>query len=432
MRLFLPLLLLFSLGPAAYAANSPKGDTFGVDRILVVVNDDVITQSELDTRLPVLKKQLTAQRIGLPADDVLQKQLLERMVLERIQMQLASQAGIKISEDKVDRAMQNLAQQKRMGVKQFTEMLNRDGMRPEKFRDQLRTQLTIQQLLEKEVNNNITVSDSEVENFLTYRGDANIEYNLSHILISVPEKSPPEAIQAAKDRAGKLAEKLNQGADFEQAAIASSQDQTALEGGNLGWRKPGQLPALFVAALEKLQPGRISEPLRSAGGFHILKLNDKRGGNQPQAVTQSLVRHILIRPNQLISLADAENKIKQLRARIEHGEDFAALAKANSDDTGSAALGGELGWVNPGQTVAEFEQAVNALQLNELSKPVHSPFGVHLIQLLSRRQQDISSERNQASARQQIQARKAEERYQQWLQQLRDEAFVEFHTDNVN
>src|SRR5712692_755870 len=315
MRLFLPLLLLFSLGSAAYAANSPKGDTFGVDRILVVVNDDVITQSELDTRLPVLKKQLTMQRIGLPADDVLQKQLLERMVLERIQMQLASQAGIKVSEDKVDRAMQNLAQQKGMSLKQFTEMLNREGMRPEKFRDQLRAQLTIQQLLEKEINNNVTVSDSEVENFLTYRGDANIEYNLSHILISVPEKSTPEIIQAAKDRAGKLMEKLKQGADFEQAAIASSQDQTALEGGNLGWRKPGQLPALFVAALEKLQPGQISEPLRSASGFHILNLNDKRGGNQPQAVTQSLVRHILIRPNQLVSLADAENKIKQLRAR---------------------------------------------------------------------------------------------------------------------
>jgi len=432
MRLSLCLFLLFSLSSATYAANHPRGDTFGVDRILVVVNDDVITQSELDARLPVLKKQLTTQRILLPADDILQKQLLERMVLERLQMQLASQVGIKIGEDKVDRAMQNLAQQNRMDLKQFTEMLIREGMPLEKFREQLRVQLTIQQLLEKEINNSITVSDSEIENFLTYHGDANIEYNVSHILISVPEKSSPEIIQATKDRAGKLLEKLKQGADFEQAAIANSQDQMALEGGNLGWRKPGQLPALFVATLEKLQPGQISEPLRSASGFHILKLNDKRGGNQPHAVPQSLVRHILIKPNQLVSLTDAENKIKQLRARIEHGEDFAALAKANSDDTGSAANGGELGWINPGQTVPEFEQAVNALQLNELSGPVRSPFGVHLIQLLARRQQDISNERNQASAREQIHARKAEERYQQWLRQLRDEAFVEFHTDNVN
>ncbi len=422
----------FSLVSICYAANPPRGDTLGVDRILVVVNDDVITQSELDARIPVVKKQLAMQRIRLPADEILQKQLLERMILERLQMQIASQAGIKISEEKVDSAMQNLAEQNHMTPKKFTEMLSREGMPLEKFRDQLRTQLTIQQLLEKEINNNIVVSDNEVENFLTYHGDADVEYNLSHILISVPEKSSPEVIQAAKNRAEKLVEQLKQGEDFEQAAVANSQDQKALEGGNLGWTKAGELPGLFVEALEKLQPGEISEPLRSSAGFHILKLNDKRGGNQPHAVTQSLVRHILIRPNQLVSLADAENKIKQLRARIEHGDDFAALAKANSDDTGSAANGGEIGWINPGQTVPEFERAVNALQLNELSGPVRSPFGVHLIQVLARRQQDISSERNQASARQQIHARKAEERYQQWLRQLRDEAFVEYRTDNVN
>jgi peptidyl-prolyl cis-trans isomerase SurA len=422
------LIVSFVLGvfaPALSAAPDPSPAPVALDRILVIVNDDVVTQSELDARLPAIKRQLADQHVRLPPEDVLRRQVLERMIMERLQLQLAAQLGIRISDARVDETVARLAAQNKMSPKEFNAELAREGITPAAFRHEVHNQLIIQQLVDREINSRVSVSDSEVDAFLATRKDqdAGKQFNVSHILIGIPEGG--RGIEAAQQRAQDLVRQLRQGADFQQLAIANSQDPNALEGGNLGWKTAGQLPALFVSALDKMQPGEVSDPLRSPNGFHILKLNEVRGESRVPVV-QTHARHILIRVTELVSPADALAKIRQLRERIENGEDFAALARANSDDPGSALNGGDLGWINPGQTVPDFEKAMNALKVNELSQPVQSPYGVHLIQVLGRREADISAEKREIDARQQIHARKADERYEQWLRQLRDEAFVQY------
>ncbi len=420
------LLLLPSIMAAAPAPPKASGE---IDRILVIVNDDVITETELANRLAETKKQLALEKIKTPPDDILRKQLLDRMVLERLQLQLAVQTGIRVGESEVDQAIETIARRNNLSVENFRKALVKSGMDVAAFRAQTRDQLTIQQLLEREINNRVNVTDSEVSHFLENpqsRADMDVTYNLSHILISIPESASPEAIQAAKKRAEDILRQLKAGADFEQIAVSYSQGADALKGGGLGWKKPGELPELFLGTLKSLSPGDISETLRSPNGFHILKLNDKRGAAQAEAVTQTHVRHILLRPSEIQSLEDARQKLLNLRERVENGDDFAALARAHSEDTGSAASGGDLGWVNPGMMVPEFEKVMNALKPNQLSQPVRSSFGLHLIQVLGRRSHDITQERLEAAARQQIHARKADERYEQWARQLRDEAFVEY------
>ncbi len=426
------LLLLPSIMAAAPAPPKATGE---IDRILVVVNDDVITETELANRLAETKKQLALEKIKTPPDDILRKQLLDRMVLERLQLQLAVQTGIRVGESEVDQAIETIARRNNLSVENFRKALAKSGMDVAAYRAQTRDQLTIQQLLEREINNRVTVTDSEVSHFLENpqsRADMDVTYNLSHILIGIPESASPEAIQAAKKRAEDILRQLKAGADFEQIAVSYSQGADALKGGGLGWKKPGELPELFLGALKSMSPGDISETLRSPNGFHILKLNDKRGAAQAEAVTQTHVRHILQRPSEIQSLEDARQKLLNLRERVENGDDFAALARAHSEDTGSAASGGDLGWVNPGMMVPEFEKVMNALKPNQLSQPVRSSFGLHLIQVLGRRSHDITQERLEAAARQQIHARKADERYEQWARQLRDEAFVEYLVDETN
>jgi peptidyl-prolyl cis-trans isomerase SurA len=428
--------LLFLLLPSVMAAApAPSKTTGDVDRILVIVNDDVITETELANRLAETKKQLVLEKIKTPPDDILRKQLLDRMVLERLQLQLAVQIGIRVGESEVDQAIEIIAQRNNLSVENFRKALVKSGMDVAAYRAQTRDQLTIQQLLEREINNRVNVTDSEVSHFLENpqsRADMDVTYNLSHILIGIPESASPEAIQAAKKRAEDTLRQLKAGADFEQIAVSYSQGADALKGGGLGWKKPGELPELFLGALKSMSPGDISETLRSPNGFHILKLNDKRGAAQAEAVTQTHVRHILLRTSEIQSLEDARQKLLNLRERVENADDFAALARAHSEDTASAASGGDLGWVNPGMMVPEFEKAMNALKPNQLSQPVRTSFGLHLIQVLGRRSHDITQERLEAAARQQIHARKADERYEQWARQLRDEAFVEYLVDETN
>jgi len=426
------LLLLPSIMAAAPAPLKTTGD---VDRILVIVNDDVITETELANRLAETKKQLALEKIKTPPDDMLRKQLLDRMVLERLQLQLAVQTGIRVGESEVDQAIETIARRNNLSVENFRKALAKSGMDVAAYRAQTRDQLTIQQLLEREINNRVNVTDSEVSHFLENpqsRADMDVTYHLSHILIGIPESASPEAIQAAKKRAEDIRRQLKAGADFEQIAVSYSQGADALKGGGLGWKKPGELPELFLGALKSMSPGDISETLRSPNGFHILKLNDKRGAAQAEAVTQTHVRHILLRTSEIQSLEDARQKLLNLRERVENGDDFATLARAHSEDTASTASGGDLGWVNPGMMVPEFEKAMNALKPNQLSQPVRTSFGLHLIQVLGRRSHDITQERLEAAARQQIHARKADERYEQWVRQLRDEAFVEYMVDDVN
>lgn len=425
--------LMLSLPPGlATAAPQRISD---IDRIVVVVNDDVITESELNQRLRETRKQLELEKISAPPDAALRKQLLERIVLERLQLQLAAQSGIRTSESDVDRAFEIVAQRNKLGTEEFRKALAQKGMDVTAYRNQLRDQLTIQQLLEREINNRVTVTDNEVENFLENpqsRADMDVAYQLSHILIGIPEAASPEAIQAARKRAEDIHRQLAGGANFEQTAVSQSQGADALKGGNLGWKQAGELPELFLATLKNMPVGGVSEILRSPNGFHILKLNNKRGGSQAQAVTQTHARHILLKPSEIQSLEDARQKLLGLRERIENGEDFAALARAHSDDTGSAANGGDLGWANPGQMVPEFEKAMHALKPDQLSDPVRTSFGLHLIQVLGRRSHDMTQEREFAAARQQIHARKADERYEQWARQLRNEAFVEYLLEEVN
>jgi peptidyl-prolyl cis-trans isomerase SurA len=426
------LALAALLATGAARAAAPTQD---LDRVIAVVNDDVITQTELAARLQETRRQLVAEKIALPPDDVLRRQLLERLVLERLQLQQAAQVGVRVSESDIDQAIETVAQRNGVSAADMRKRIESQGVSQESYRAQVRDQLLIQQLQEREVSMRVNVTESEVVNLLETQErlkDADSEFDLSHILIAVPESASSDAIQDAKKRADTLRTQITKGGDFEQLAVANSQGSEALKGGKLGWRKAGQLPELFLAAVNELRPGETSEPLRSPAGFHLLRLNARRGGVQAQAVTQTHARHILIRPSEILSADDARQKLLQLRERILGGDDFATLARAHSEDPGSAANGGDLDWSSPGQMVPEFEKTMNFLKPGEISMPVRSAFGLHLIQVLERRERDVTQDRRRAAARQQIHARKAEERFQQWLRELRDQAYVEYRLDDTN
>ena len=423
----LALLLPATPTVAAPERSSPRE----IDHIIVIVNQDVITDSELSHRLDETKKQLALEKIKTPPDPVLRKQLLERMVLERLQLQLAAQLGIRVSDSDVDQAIESIARGNNLSVEEFRDTLKKSGIDAASHREQI----ILQHLQDREIANRINVTETEISNFLENpqsRADMGVSYELSHILIGIPETASPEAIQAAKKRAEDVHRQLKAGGNFEQMAVSYSQGADALRGGNLGWRQAGELPELFIGALKNMARGEISDVLRGPNGFHILKLNDKRGDTQTESVTQTHVRHILLRPSEIQSLDEARNKLLALRERIENGDDFAALARAHSEDTGTAANGGDLGWVNPGQLVPPFEKAMNALPPSQLSQPVRTSFGLHIIEVLERRRQDVSQQRRLSNARQQIHKRKADERFEQWVRQLRDEAYVEYVQEDVN
>ncbi|MFQ5994318.1 MAG: peptidylprolyl isomerase [Acidiferrobacterales bacterium] len=404
-----------------------------IDRMLVIVNDDVITSTELNARIANVRRELASRRIKPPPRDVLRKQVLDRMVLERIQLQVATQIGVRISDKQIDQTIAQVAKQNGVSPETIYRAMQREGVEIESYRGHIREQLTIQRLVEREINNRITVSDSEVDNYLTSRRGQgkNDAYNLSLILIGIPEAATPEQRQLAKRKADEIRRKLMEGDSFEQAAIAYSQGQNALKGGQLGWKKSGQLPGVFLQALENMQPGDISEAIPSPVGYHILKLNERRTGAPAEQITETHVRHIVIKPSEIRSRAEIQEKLSQLRERVVNGDDFADLARAHSDDTASAAKGGDLGWLRTGETVPEFEKQMGKLAPNEISEPIETPFGFHLIQVIARRQQDISGERERAAARQQIHARKADERYEQWLRQVRDEAYVQYQVGDT-
>jgi len=425
---FLAAVLLPATGIAATASAPAKADP--IDRILIVVNEDIITASEVSQRLASVRRRLQEQNVTPPPEAVLRRQVMEHMVVERLQVQLARLAGIKISEEQLDRAIQTFAERRRLTVEELRNRIAQDPGGVDAFRNELRDQLLAQKLVEREVTHRVSVSEAEIDEVLASRASRGtaVEYNLSHILITVPESASPEKIAEARNRAEAVHRELAGGADFKQLAVANSQGQNALEGGGLGWRSDGQLPELFVEALRKINPGEVSPVLRSANGFHILRLNDRRGGNAAVSVTQTHARHILLRINELSNEKQTLRRASELRERLLSGTDFGETARARSDDLASAANGGELGWVLPGQTVPEFEQAMNALKPGEISKPVKTQFGIHLIQVLERREQDMSHERERARARSEILARKSDERLDMWLRQLRDEAFVEYRT----
>ncbi len=426
LRPWLAGLILAALGGAATAAEQPQAAT--IDRIAAIVNDDVITTSELEQRLDTLLKQLRQQRTALPPRQVLRKQVLERMVLKRIQLQIAALSGIRVDDETLNKTMANIAAQNDLTLSQFRDVLERDGFSFARFREEMRQEITIRRLLQRQVESRISISEQEVDNFLINQktqGKAHDAYRLGHILIALPEAASPAQIRAARERARGILAELRDGRDFAETAIAVSDGQQALKGGDLGWREAGELPTLFVDVVRHMKVGEVSDLVRSPSGFHIIKLLDHRSG-QRHLVTQTHARHILIRPDGLNSSEQALETARDLRRRLLAGEDFAELAREFSDDKASAVDGGDLGWVNPGQMVPEFEQALARLSPGAISEPVKSGFGWHLIQVLERREHDDTDEFTRQQARKQIFQRKLEEAQANWLRRLRDEAYVEY------
>ncbi len=423
-----------AMGLAAEERGPAPGSRFElIDRILVIVNDEVITGSELEARLLEVERELKGRGISLPPRPVLQNQVLERLVLDRLQLQQATKMGVRVTDQDVQAAIRTIAKRNKLSLEEFHRALEASGVALEHYRARVRDQLAIERMLEREIGNRISVSDEEVQDFLAKRkreAPLDAAYDLSHILIAVPESAGPEQVQTAQAKAEEIRRSLLQGANFEQAAIAYSQGQEALKGGALGWKDPGQLPALFLEAVTSLQPGELSEVIRSPVGFHILRLNERRSASRVQPVVQTHARHILMRPSELQSISEIKARLTQLRERIvTGGENFADLARAYSEDSSSAGRGGDLGWVNPGQTLPEFERQMNATAPGEVGLPVETSFGIHIIQVLGRRERDVSEERELAAAREQLHARKADEQYSQWLRRLRDEAYVEFKAE---
>ncbi|MGB8855184.1 MAG: peptidylprolyl isomerase [Burkholderiales bacterium] len=408
-------------------ANKPADRALLVDRIVAVVNDEVITQRELNDRIAFIARQLEKQGTPLPARDILSRQVLDRMISELSLAQVAKENGIKVDDTQLERAIAGIARDNKLDLAGMRAALEKDGINYNKFRDDIRAEMVQSRLREREVESTINVAESEVDNVLVAeksRATSGQEYQLQHVLITVPDKADAAQIAARKKRAEDAAAQIARGDDFSKVAASFSDAPDGLQGGNLGWRPPERLPALFNDAIAPLQPGQTTGILRSPNGFHIIKLVDRRGTNQQQTVAQTKVRHILLVPGQSGSDADIQKRMLTLKERIEKGEDFGALAKANSVD-GSAQAGGELGWVSPGDLVAEFEKAMNALKPNEVSAPVQSQFGWHLIQVLERRSETLTDEKKRAQIRLALRGRKSEEAYQDWVRQVRDRAYVD-------
>lgn len=421
-------LLLAAL--AALCSSGAQALTL-VDRIVAVVNKEVITYSELNEAVGMAERQLSRQGTPAPDRPVLERQMLERLILDKAQVQMARETGLRIDEVQIDRAVERIAQTNKLTLADFRKALEQDGVAFDTFRNDVRQQMVMARLREREVDNKVQVTESEVDLFLEQMKarPANAEYNIAHILVRVPEQASPERIKEARTRAEAALAEASAGSSFARLAASYSDAPDALQGGALGWRSHERLPELFANALAGMQAGDVSQILRSPAGFHILKLNEKRGAGGEAAVVQTRIRHILIRTNEMVSEADARRRLLDLRERIvSGGTDFGELARANSDD-GTAARGGELDWVFPGDTVPEFEQAYEQLKVGEVSQPVRTPFGYHLIQVLERRSGDASLERKRLQARQAIRDRKAEEAYTEWLRQLRDQTYVELRLE---
>ncbi len=398
-----------------------------VDRVVAVVNDEVITRYELNEQKRAVAAQLKRQGVNMPPDAELDSQVLERFINERVQLQFAKENGVRVDDETVNASLQRIAGDNKMSMVQFSAALKQDGVTLEKFRDELKNEIVLSRLRDREVESRVVVTDAEIEAYLAQAklvGANQSEYQLAHILVLVPEQATPDQVAAKKKRAEEAARQLKAGTAFAQVAAVFSDANDATQGGALGWRQGDRLPALYAQASQKMAVGETSDVLRSANGFHIVRLLDKRVGEQKAIVEQNKARHILIRVNDLVGETEAKAKIERLKDRIASGSKFEDVAKLSSED-GSAPKGGELGWVSPGDTVAEFETAMTKAPINTVIGPIRSQFGFHLIEVTERRKQDVTAEKSRQSARVALRDRKADEAYQTWLRELRDRATVE-------
>ena len=396
-----------------------------LDRVTAIVDDSVIMESELKARIASVQNQNKGK--PLPPESVLRAQVLERLILESIQLQMADRGGIKISDQQLTDTLNRIAKQNRMTLEQFRDALAADGLSYRDAVEQIRTEMRISRVQKFQVNNRIQISPQDVDYFLASKAGqlaSEAEYRIGHILISVPSQASPAEINQASDKAQRLAKEIRAGKDFAQQAIANSNGRNALKGGDLGWRKEAQLPSLFADVAPGLQVGEISEPLKSASGFHIIKVTDKRGGSSVM-VTQTKVRHILVMPNEIRSDADAKARIEQVYNKLLNGENFAELAKEYSDDPGSGSAGGDLGWVNPGDMVPKFDQTMQDTKPGDMSKPFKSKFGWHILQVEDRKDTDLGEQVQRNQVRQMLQARRFDEELPIWLRKIRSEAYVD-------
>lgn len=426
-RLARALLLALAAPCAALAVAAAETP---LDEIVAVVDEDVVMRSELEAQLRQVLDQMRQQGAAPPPRSVLERQVLERLILQKIQLQLAERAGIAVDEQSLNDAIRRIASENGLTLHQFREILERDGYAFSRFREDIRNEMILTRLRQREVENRVVVTDREIDNQLANLAqqaqDLEQEYHLLHILIAVPGSADEQTRQRQRERAEELRRRIVDGAaDFTEMARAHSDGQQGPAGGDLGWRKASQLPTLFVDEVATMREGEVSEVIESPSGFHIIKLAGLRAGEQ-HVVEQTRVRHILIKPNELVSPSDAQARLEQLKLRIEGGDSFENLARSHSDDRGSAVSGGDLGWVSPGDLVPEFEEVMNALAPGEVSEPFQTRFGWHIVQVLERRRHDDTEEVRRARAREMIRRRKIEEKYEEWLRNLRDEAYVEY------
>ncbi len=400
-------------------------------KIAAVVEDDVILQQELDKEVGVIAQRIrSSNNTQMPPESVIRKQVLEKMIIDKLQRQLAEKAGISVTEDMLNSSAADIAQRNNMSLENFREELLKQGISYKQFLENMRNEIIINQLRGREIGSRIKVTDKEIDHFLETQeniGSDSIQYHLGHILIAVREGASSAEIQKAENKAEKIVSLLKRGQDFSQLAMSESEDDNALKGGDLGWRNANDIPTLFTDKVNNMHKGEVSEPIRSPSGFHIIKMLDIKGGLDDHTITKSKVRHILIKTNELIDDDEAKKRLLEIKDRVLHGEDFAALARTHSDDKGSAIKGGSLDWVNPGDLVRPFEDAMEKLSINQISEPIQTQFGWHLIQVLDRQNKDNSVEHKRNQVREIIRKRKIEEETELWMRRLRDEAYVEIY-----
>jgi peptidyl-prolyl cis-trans isomerase SurA len=431
-----PLLLLcFALAaPACGYAQTRDSGARGelLDRIAVVVNDGVVLQSQIDSQVTVIARRLRDQGTPLPAPSVLRQQITERLVLQEIQLQRAQKLGMKVTDEALNNALRDVAKQNHIEFSQLPDALTGEGIVYAEYREQMRREMTLSLLRQRDVYTHIYVSPRELDQFIAKQSadkSGETGYDVAHILLALPEAASPGQLEQVEKRAEEVYQRASRGEDFGELAVANSQAQSALERGQLGWRKGNELPTFMAEAVVKMTPGEVSRPVRTPSGFHIIRLNNVRSDSQPLMVEQLHARHILLKPNELQDDETVRGRLQTIRDRIASGsEDFAAIAKAVSEDPGSASEGGDLGWTSAGTFVPEFEQALGKLADNEISLPFRTQYGWHVAQMLGKRTQDMSTDERKRRAFEQIRTSKLDEETELWLRRLRDEAFVDYRS----
>jgi len=408
-------------------AELPPG-TERLDRIVAIVGDGMALSSELNRSIERVRQQLRQRGDEVPPDDVLQRQVLDRLIMQKLQIQRAEGTGIRVSDADVDDALRGVAQQNGISLAQLRETMEREGMGFSEFRQELREQLLIQRLRQRVIESMPEISDTEVEILMASEEFGGQEYNLSHIMIEVPGGATPEQIQAARERVDEVQRRLQRGLDFSAAAITYSDSPDALDGGDLGWRGLNAMPRAFADVVGTLDPGEVSEPIGSPAGFHLVRVNDVREGSDV-LIKEARARHIVIQTSEFISSEQARQSINEIKQQIDNGASFAEMARQHSDDEMTANQGGDMGWFRPGDRGPRYQEVIDSLELGQVSEPFQLSSGWHLVKLEDRRQTDVTLDARRNRARSILREQKGEEEYREFLRQLRGESYIEVRLD---